>query len=73
MARTFQTIKEATGIDLAEIAKADTYDAKVTKNINVKGLEGLGKQGVPAKSADSVVDAVTAESVKSVTDTVVDD
>lgn len=73
MARTFQTIKEATGIDLAEIAKADTYDAKVTKNINVKGLEGLGKQDVPAKSAAPVVDAVSAESVKSVVDTVVDD
>ena len=43
MARTFQTIKEATGIDLAEIAKADTYDAKVNRNINVTGLENLGK------------------------------
>ena len=41
MARTFQTIKEATGVDLAEIAKADTYDAKVNRNVTVKGLEGL--------------------------------
>ena len=45
MARTFQTIKEATGIDLAEIAKADTYDAKVNRNVNVKGLENLGTKG----------------------------
>lgn len=46
MARTFQTIKEATGIDLAEIAKADTYAAKVNRNINVNGLEDLGKGAV---------------------------
>ena len=46
MARTFQSIKEATGIDLAEIAKADTYDAKVTKNVNLTGLEGLSHEQV---------------------------
>ena len=46
MARTFQSIKEATGIDLAEIAKADTYDAKVTKNVNLTGLEGLTHEQV---------------------------
>ena len=51
MARTFQTIKEATGIDLAEIAKADTYDAKVNRNVNVKGLE-------PAKANETVRDFV---------------
>lgn len=38
MARTFQTIKEATGIDMAEIAKADTYDARVNRNVNLNGL-----------------------------------
>jgi flotillin len=35
MARTFQTVKEATGVDLAEIMRSETFDAKVTKNINV--------------------------------------
>ena len=39
MARTFQTIKEATGVDLADIAKADTYDAKVNRNINLEGID----------------------------------
>lgn len=39
MAAAFQTIKEATGIDMTEIVKANTYDAKVTRNVNVTGLE----------------------------------
>ena len=34
-------MKEATGIDLAEIVKADTYDAKVNRNVNVTGLDGV--------------------------------
>ncbi len=29
MAKLFESMKEATGVDLAEIMKADTYDAKV--------------------------------------------
>lgn len=39
MAKTFQTIKEATGVDIAEIMRAETFDAKVTKNVNVTGME----------------------------------
>ena len=38
MTKLFETMKETVGIDLAEIIKADTYDAKVTRNINVSGL-----------------------------------
>ena len=38
LARTFQTVKEATGIDLAEIARGESYEAKVTRNLNVSGL-----------------------------------
>jgi hypothetical protein len=37
MARTIQTIKDAKGIDIAEIAKAETYDAKVNRNVNLSG------------------------------------
>lgn len=33
-----ESMKEVTGIDLQEIVKAGTYDAKVTKNINVNGI-----------------------------------
>ncbi len=38
MKQVFDTMSEATGVDLREIMKANTYDAKVTKNINVTGL-----------------------------------
>lgn len=45
MTKLFETMKETVGIDLAEIIKADTYDAKVTRNINVSGLsEGRDNQ-----------------------------
>ena len=40
MAKMFETMKEATGVDLGEIMKADTYDAKVNKNIRVEGIAG---------------------------------
>lgn len=55
MARTFQTIKEATGIDLTEIAKSDTYDAKVNRNVNVTGLEGLAGHKEVSNAAVDVV------------------
>ncbi|MBQ1521640.1 MAG: flotillin family protein, partial [Erysipelotrichaceae bacterium] len=38
MKQVFDTMSEATGVDLREIMKANTYDAKVNKNINVTGL-----------------------------------
>ncbi len=39
MAKLFESMKETTGIDLAEIVKADSYDAKVNRNVNVTGLD----------------------------------
>lgn len=41
MAKVFESMKQTTGIDLAEIINADSYDAKVNRNINVTGLEGV--------------------------------
>ncbi len=41
MAKLFESMKEATGIDLSEIIKADTYDAKVNRNVNVTGLDDV--------------------------------
>ena len=41
MAKVFESMKETTGIDLSEIVRAETYDAKVNKNINVNGLDGV--------------------------------
>ena len=39
LTKTMESIKETTGIDINEIIKADTYDAKVNKNLNVSGIE----------------------------------
>ena len=38
MAKMFATMKETTGVDLAEIMRADTYDAKVNRNISIQGM-----------------------------------
>lgn len=35
MAQTFEAVREATGIDMKEIVRANSYDAKVTKNVNL--------------------------------------
>jgi len=38
-------VREATGIDMTELIKADTYDAKVNRNVNISGLtEDTGSQ-----------------------------
>ena len=50
MAKVFESMKEATGIDLADIINADSYDAQVNRNINVSGLDGVN---VTVKNADS--------------------
>lgn len=41
MTKLFESMKETTGIDLAEIVKADSYDAKVNRNVNVTGLDDI--------------------------------
>ena len=38
LAKTMESVKEATGIDLGEIMRANTYDAKVNRNLNVTGV-----------------------------------
>lgn len=49
MAKLFESMKETTGVDLAEIMRADTYDAKVTRNVNLSGLpEGNTPSEKPA-------------------------
>ena len=39
LAKTIESVKEVTGVDITEIMKANTYDAKVTKNVNISGLD----------------------------------
>ncbi len=46
LAKTIETIKETTGVDITEIMKAETYDAKVTKNVNFTGLENAANVNV---------------------------
>ena len=41
MAKVFESKKEATGIDLANIINAESYDAKVNRNVNLTGLEDI--------------------------------
>ena len=41
MAKVFESMKEATGIDMAQIINADTYDAQVNRNIRLSGLDGV--------------------------------
>lgn len=38
LAKTIESIKETIGFDLTEVMKANTYDAKTTKNVNFTGL-----------------------------------
>ena len=63
MAKTFQTIKETTGVDLAEIMRSETYDAKVTKNVNVSGVDSDATKA--AVIANAIADAVHTKTKKS--------
>ena len=39
LAKVMESVKEATGVDMAEIIKAKTYYAKVNRNVNISGLK----------------------------------
>ena len=41
MAKVFESMKEATGIDLSNIINAESYDAKVNRNVNLSGLDSV--------------------------------
>ena len=51
MKQVFDTMSEATGVDFSEIMKAGTYDAKVTRNINVSGISGQAAENVVCADA----------------------
>lgn len=54
MAKLFDSMKETTGVDLAEIMRADTYEAKVTRNVNLSGIpEQKEKECVAAAVAET--------------------
>lgn len=53
MAKLFESMKETVGIDLTEIMRAGTYDAKVNRNLNITGLDKGDAAGIPEKEADA--------------------
>ncbi len=53
MAKLFESMKETTGIDLSEIIKADTYDAKVNRNVNLSGLDNVNVVVAPKSEGES--------------------
>ena len=61
MAQTMEAMKEATGIDMKEIVRANSIQAKTDRNINVTGLEGLQPtpQPDPAPADAAPADPVT--------------
>ncbi len=50
MAKLFESMKATTGIDLSDVVKADTYDAKVNRNISINGIQS---SVIDAHSTDS--------------------
>ena len=59
MAKTIQTIKEATCVDIAEIMRAESYEAKTTKNVNVTGM--TEKEVREAVGAAAMAEAIPAK------------
>ncbi|MBR4760304.1 MAG: flotillin family protein, partial [Lachnospiraceae bacterium] len=51
MTKLFESVKETTGVDLKEVMRAETYDAKVNKNVTVTGLSEAAVVKVDAGSA----------------------
>lgn len=38
LTKVLESVKETTGFDLTEVMKAETYDAKINRNVNVSGI-----------------------------------
>ena len=65
LAKTLQAVKEVTGLDLVEVMKAETYDAKVNRNINITGLgDMVDSDGLAKKVAGEVAEQVIIGSQK---------
>lgn len=62
MAKVFESMKEATGIDLASIVNAESYDAQVNRNINLSGLDSVNlvvtdkTEGIAKNNAPQIPD-----------------
>jgi flotillin len=42
--QAFDVVRSTTGVDLAEVMRADTIEAKVRRDIDVHGLSGVGSE-----------------------------
>ena len=53
MAKLFETMKETVGIDMGDLVKAGSYDAAVTRNINITntGISDAGTSGAVAPAS----------------------
>lgn len=60
LAKTIESVKETTGLDITEIMKADTYDAKVNKNVHVTGIP----ESINLNMGDVKSDAADTDNVK---------
>lgn len=67
LAQTIKAVKAATGFDLEEVMKAETYDAKVTKNININGVDSGDNADESTTAAATVIAETVADEVKSST------
>ena len=56
MAKLFETMKETVGIDMEELVKAGSYDAAVTRNINITNTSAPEADQTPA-AADQTLAA----------------
>ena len=59
MKQVFDTMSQATGVDFSEILRAGTYDARVTRNINVTA-SGDGNGTPSAEAAAAAAAAIAA-------------
>ncbi|MCQ2521686.1 MAG: flotillin family protein [Lachnospiraceae bacterium] len=58
LAKVIESVKETTGFDLTEVMKAQTYDAKVTKNVN---FSGIPSGAVDSEVMNTVKEKITEE------------
>lgn len=64
LAKTIESVKEVTGFDITEVMKADTYDAKVNRNVelSVPDKINVNLQQPNAKKATKPAETKSAES-----------
>ena len=54
MAKVFESVKEATGIDMTEIVRAQSFEGKTTKNVNFTGIpESTNEKIIENKMLDN--------------------